>query len=104
MAGLALDTTSGKVVVSGGAAASGANPRLAVARLNVNGTLDTTFSGDGKAMTDLSTSAVSDYANAVVSRRTAGSWRVGSPASGSRSFDTTMTGLSTRRSAATARC
>ena len=66
VAGMALDTTSGKIVVSGGAAASGVNPRLAVARLNADGSPDTSFSVDGKVMTDLSTSSVPDYANTVV--------------------------------------
>ena len=66
VAGLALDTTSGKIVISGGAAASGVNPRLAVARLNTGGSPDTSFSVDGRVMTDLSTSAVPDYANTVV--------------------------------------
>lgn len=65
VAGLALDA-DGDIVVSGGAATSSANPRLAVARLNPNGSPDATFSRDGKVMTDLSSAAVSDYANAVV--------------------------------------
>lgn len=64
VAGLALDA-GGNIVISGGATAGAANPRLAVARLNPDGSPDTTFSGDGKVMTDLSPKSVSDYANAV---------------------------------------
>ena len=67
VAGLALDP-DGKIVVSGGAAASTANPKLAVARLDIDGTPDATFSGDGKVVTDTTTNNVSDYANAVVAQ------------------------------------
>jgi uncharacterized delta-60 repeat protein len=66
VAGLAL-AADGKIVVSGGSAVGGANPRFAVARLDTNGALDPTFSGDGRVMTDLkATGSNYDYANAVV--------------------------------------
>jgi len=53
----------GKIVVAGGVAHNGRNPRLAVARYEADGTLDATFSGDGKVTTDAT--AAKDYANAV---------------------------------------
>ena len=45
----------GKIVVAGGSNMNGTNhnSRFALARYNTNGTLDTTFSGDGKVTTDL---------------------------------------------------
>jgi uncharacterized delta-60 repeat protein len=54
----------GKIVVAGTAGANGSNPKFAVARYNTDGTLDTSFSGDGKVKTDV---AVGNYdgANAV---------------------------------------
>ncbi|MBI4259883.1 MAG: hypothetical protein HY658_04895 [Actinobacteria bacterium] len=54
----------GKIVVVGVGAAGGANPRFAVARYNPDGTLDTTFSGDGKVLTDITVNKL-DWANAV---------------------------------------
>jgi uncharacterized delta-60 repeat protein len=42
----------GKIVVTGVAGLGGPNPRFALARYNSNGTLDATFSGDGKVTTD----------------------------------------------------
>jgi uncharacterized delta-60 repeat protein len=53
----------GKIVVAGGVAQNRRNPRLAVSRYETDGTLDTTFGGDGKVTTDLT--AEKDYANAV---------------------------------------
>ena len=45
---------NGKIVVVGTAtdASTGANPKFALARYNPNGSLDTSFSGDGKQTTD----------------------------------------------------
>jgi uncharacterized delta-60 repeat protein len=49
--GVALQA-DGKIVAAG--AAAGAGGRVALARYNANGSLDTTFSGDGKVMTNFS--------------------------------------------------
>jgi uncharacterized delta-60 repeat protein len=49
--GVALQT-NGKIVAAGGGDVSG--PKFALARYNTNGTLDTTFSGDGKVRTNFS--------------------------------------------------
>ena len=54
----------GKIVVVGEAGAGAANPKFAAARLNPDGTLDATFSGDGKVTTDFT--AKEDFANGVV--------------------------------------
>jgi uncharacterized delta-60 repeat protein len=42
----------GKIIAAGGANFFGANPKFAVVRLDTDGTLDSTFSGDGKVTTD----------------------------------------------------
>jgi uncharacterized delta-60 repeat protein len=63
VAGLALQADQ-KIVVSGGAADNSSNPKFAVARYDPNGSLDDTFSGDGKVTTDITPGR--DYANAVV--------------------------------------
>jgi serralysin len=42
----------GKIVAAGVAGYEGSNPKFAVARYNTDGTLDTTFAGDGKMSTD----------------------------------------------------
>jgi len=60
--GLALQS-DGRIVVAGGARLNGAHPQFAVTRYNVDGTLDASFSGDGKATTDLTSG--NDFANAV---------------------------------------
>jgi uncharacterized delta-60 repeat protein len=44
----------GKIVAAGVAGRAGPNPRFALARYNSDGTLDTSFSGDGKLATDFS--------------------------------------------------
>jgi uncharacterized delta-60 repeat protein len=44
--------TDGKIVVAGAANLSGRNSRFALARYNTDGTLDTSFSANGKATTD----------------------------------------------------
>jgi uncharacterized delta-60 repeat protein len=54
--------TDGEIVVVGGAA--GAGGRFALVRYETNGALDTTFSGDGKVVTDFNTGE--DDATAVV--------------------------------------
>jgi uncharacterized delta-60 repeat protein len=52
-AAIAYQLTDGKIVVVGSSAAEDSgDSNFALARLNPNGTLDTTFSGDGKKMTD----------------------------------------------------
>jgi uncharacterized delta-60 repeat protein len=43
----------GKIVTAGVAGAGGSNPKFALARHNTDGTLDSTFSSDGKVTTDL---------------------------------------------------
>jgi uncharacterized delta-60 repeat protein len=53
-----------EIVVVGGAAQNHANPKVAVARYLSDGSLDPSFSSDGKVMTDVSTAK--DYGNAVV--------------------------------------
>ena len=62
VAGLAIQP-DGKIVLSGGAALNGFNPRIALARYNSDGTLDTTFGGDGRVTTDVRDGR--EYANAV---------------------------------------
>ncbi len=52
----------GKIVVAG--RAGGAGGRFGLARYNRNGTLDTSFGGDGKVVTNFSTTA-DDFANGV---------------------------------------
>ena len=52
----------GKIVL-GGSTSNGGNTNFALARLNVNGSLDNTFSTDGKQITDFGSSA--DYANST---------------------------------------
>lgn len=54
--------TDGKIIGSG-FGSNGANNDFAIARLNANGTLDTTFDGDGRVLTTFGPS--SDSANAV---------------------------------------
>jgi uncharacterized delta-60 repeat protein len=63
VAGVALQA-DGKIVVSGGANWGGGESNFALARYNTDGTLDATFSGDGKVTTDFARRG--DYANAVV--------------------------------------
>jgi uncharacterized delta-60 repeat protein len=50
--GVAVQGDGKIVVVGGGAFDGGGNPDFAIARYNPNGSLDTTFSGDGKQTTD----------------------------------------------------
>ena len=52
----------GKIVLSGSSSATG-NTDFALARYNSNGSLDTTFSGDGKLVTDFNTGY--DHASAA---------------------------------------
>jgi uncharacterized delta-60 repeat protein len=60
--GVALQA-DGKIVAVGGAGFGGVNPKVAVSRYLPNGSLDASFHGDGKVVTDF-TSFV-DYANDV---------------------------------------
>jgi serralysin len=53
----------GRIVVAGGASHNGTNPNFALARYNADGTLDTSFGGDGKVITDFGRRH--DYANAI---------------------------------------
>jgi uncharacterized delta-60 repeat protein len=55
--------TDGKIVVAGVAAYESSNPKFALARYNPDGSLDTTFGGDGKVTTDFSPHT--DYADGV---------------------------------------
>ena len=50
--GMAIQA-DGKIVAAGDAGATNADGKFAVARYNTNGSLDTTFGGDGKVTTDL---------------------------------------------------
>lgn len=56
--------SNGKIVAGGYAFITGSGREFSVARFNTNGSLDTTFSADGKAIASLSTSS-DDEANAV---------------------------------------
>ena len=62
VAGLVIQA-DGRIVLSGGAAFNGSNPRIALARYDTDGTLDTTFGGDGRVTTDLAPGR--EYAGAV---------------------------------------
>ena len=55
--------TDGKLVSAGESGASGSNPKLALARYDADGSLDTTFGGDGEVTTDFTSKE--DYALAV---------------------------------------
>src|SRR5262249_40491545 len=56
----------GKIVLAGSAVVAADNRDFAVARLNPNGTLDTTFSGDGRATVGFNLGArKEDGANAI---------------------------------------
>src|SRR5207253_2789172 len=59
--------SDGKIVVAG-YSYNGRNADFALARYNANGTLDTTFNGTGKVITDLvpGVTAYGDYAQSVV--------------------------------------
>ena len=87
----------GKIVAVG---VDGAGDDFALARYNPNGSLDTSFSGDGKQTTDF---GGADGANGVALQATARSSRSATPAAAtSRSPATTPTARSTRASPATA--
>jgi uncharacterized delta-60 repeat protein len=51
-AGAIAIQTDGKIVVAGGAAFDSRNPRFGLARYNMDGTLDSSFGGDGRVTTD----------------------------------------------------
>ena len=61
--GVALQP-DGKIVVVGGGAGFGANVDFAIARYNPDGSLDPSFSGDGKQTTDFGIGS-NDFASAV---------------------------------------
>jgi uncharacterized delta-60 repeat protein len=73
--------TNGKIVVAGAAAYS-ANSRFALARLTSGGSLDPTFGGDGKVMTNLTPSY--DWANGMALQPNGKIVVVGSVSAGSR--------------------
>jgi uncharacterized delta-60 repeat protein len=54
-AGAVAIQADGKIVVAGGSAWDGSNPKFALARYNTNGTLDASFGGDGRVTTDFTT-------------------------------------------------
>jgi len=60
----ALAVQSDGKILAAGSASNGTNLDLGLVRLNVNGSRDTTFSGDGRVM--ISASATNDVANAVL--------------------------------------
>ncbi|MDP9299695.1 MAG: hypothetical protein M3P43_02165 [Actinomycetota bacterium] len=55
----------GKIVTAGEAGAGGSNPRFALARYDTDGTLDTSFGGDGRLTTDFTTHEDLVYALAI---------------------------------------
>ena len=57
--------SDGKIVVAGYATISATGQDFALARYNANGTLDTSFSGDGKVTTAIASGSGSDEASAV---------------------------------------
>jgi uncharacterized delta-60 repeat protein len=63
VSGAALQS-DGKIVISGGAAWDTRNANFALARYDTDGTLDTSFGGDGRVTTDFARKR--DFANAVV--------------------------------------
>jgi uncharacterized delta-60 repeat protein len=65
VSGVAIDS-NGRIVVAGISNATGIWYDFALARYNVDGTLDTTFNGTGKVLTDFSQSGSGDFAAAVV--------------------------------------
>jgi uncharacterized delta-60 repeat protein len=65
VSGVAIDS-NGRIVVAGISNATGTSYDFALARYNVDGTLDTTFNGTGKVLTDFSQSGSADFAAAVV--------------------------------------
>ena len=73
----------GKIVVAG-YSNNGTNDDFAVARYNVDGSLDTTFSGDGRTTVDFGTG--NDHANAVVIQSN-GRIVLGGYAAGASNFD-----------------
>jgi len=55
----------GKIVAAGAAGMDGSNPKFALARYNTNGSLDATFSGDGKVFTDFTNGDDESYGVAL---------------------------------------
>jgi uncharacterized delta-60 repeat protein len=61
--------SDGKIVVAGYSYASGTSYDFALARYNPDGTLDPTFNGTGKVLTDFSGSGSDDFASALAIQR-----------------------------------
>jgi uncharacterized delta-60 repeat protein len=59
--------TDGKIVVAGSAAFDGRNPKFALVRYKPNGTLDTSFGGDGKVVTNFTSGEDAVYGVAIQS-------------------------------------
>jgi uncharacterized delta-60 repeat protein len=57
--------SDGKIVVAGSSGASGTSEDFALARYNLDGTLDPTFNGTGKVLTDFTGSGGGDFASSV---------------------------------------
>jgi uncharacterized delta-60 repeat protein len=66
---VAVDS-SGRILAAGRASANRSGPHFALVRLNGNGSLDTTFSGDGKALTNFGWSGTPSEALAIALRGT----------------------------------
>jgi uncharacterized delta-60 repeat protein len=94
--------TDGKIIAAG-SAGTGGNPPVAydfaLARYNPDGSLDSTFDGDGKVLTD---SAASIAPSALRSKAVGGSLRPAQRTATSRSLGTSRTAASISRSTATA--
>jgi len=58
--------SDGKIVVAGHSVAAGGPSDLALVRYNVNGSLDTTFDGDGKVVTDVDINSTDSAGYSVV--------------------------------------
>ncbi len=107
MANGVLIQADGRIVVDGPSGVYGTSPKVALARYNSDGTLDTSFSGDGKVRIDF-TPGTEDWANGSALQTdgkivVAGCAGVGAPIRSSRWPASTATAPSTRPSATTAR-
>jgi uncharacterized delta-60 repeat protein len=64
---IAIQPSDGKIVAVGSANYYGSHPKFALARYNTDGTLDTTFSGDGKVTTAFGSAQSWGFATAIQS-------------------------------------